>query len=130
MEHLYNLTFTQYLGIFAMIYGGARIVFHILLIRRNKRNYKAQIKDLEFDHCPAPPSPYNILKVDEEKMERVISSKRPIGLFYAFDNSNSVYLGCDNSTGDAWVEEFRTKAKCMRWLFIKRKIICQEIQKK
>lgn len=44
MEQIYNLTFTQYLGIFAMIYGGARIVFHILLIRRNKRNYKAQIK--------------------------------------------------------------------------------------
>jgi phosphoribosylaminoimidazole (AIR) synthetase len=27
-----------------------------------------------------------------------------------------LYVGIDNSTGDAWVEEFRRLSDCLRWL--------------
>lgn len=39
---------------------------------------------------------------------------RPLGLFYEIGSDN--YIGIDNSTGDALVEEFETKAACLEWL--------------
>jgi len=29
---------------------------------------------------------------------------------------DEIFIGIDNSTGDAWVEEFKTKQECMSWL--------------
>ena len=43
----------------------------------------------------------------------------PLGLFYLTDKNNkgkTVYIGVDNSSGDVWVEEFRTLGACKRWL--------------
>lgn len=38
----------------------------------------------------------------------------PPGLYWA--NESGKYIGIDNSTGDAWVEEFETLQECIRWL--------------
>lgn len=44
----------------------------------------------------------------------VIETRRPKGLFYVYENG--VYVGIDNSTGHAWVEEFASLQKCKEWL--------------
>lgn len=41
----------------------------------------------------------------------------PIGLYFTYDEKSNKYIGCDNSTGDAWVEEFDKLADCIVWLF-------------
>ena len=38
----------------------------------------------------------------------------PEGKFYCEDNG--VWVGCDNSTNDCWVEEFKTEADVRKWL--------------
>lgn len=43
----------------------------------------------------------------------------PLGLFYLTDKNSdgeTVYIGVDNSSGDVWVEEFKTLGACKRWL--------------
>jgi hypothetical protein len=35
-------------------------------------------------------------------------------LFYLYDKGH--WIGIDNSTGDAWTEEFLIKASCLKWL--------------
>lgn len=42
------------------------------------------------------------------------SSYAPLGLFYLRDGDTVV--GIDNSTGHAWVEEFKDLGTCKRWL--------------
>lgn len=44
----------------------------------------------------------------------VIETRRPMGLFYVYENG--VYVGIDNSTGHAWVEEFTDLHQCKAWL--------------
>lgn len=44
----------------------------------------------------------------------VIETRRPLGLFYV--RENGVYVGIDNSTGHAWVEEFASLRQCKEWL--------------
>jgi len=44
----------------------------------------------------------------------VIETHRPMGLFYVYENG--VYVGIDNSTGHAWVEEFTNLYQCKAWL--------------
>ena len=44
----------------------------------------------------------------------VIETRRPLGLFYVHENG--VYVGIDNSTGHAWVEEFTSLRQCKEWL--------------
>ena len=38
----------------------------------------------------------------------------PLGLFYLEEREQ--FVGIDNSTGDAWTEEFADKEGCLRWL--------------
>ena len=38
----------------------------------------------------------------------------PKGQFYCEDNG--VWVACDNSTDDCWVEEFKTEAGAIGWL--------------
>lgn len=38
----------------------------------------------------------------------------PEGKFYCEDNG--VWVGCDNSNGDCWVEEFKTEEDVIKWL--------------
>lgn len=55
-----------------------------------------------------------VKEVSLEKAIRIIEKRRPIGLFYQIDGNT--YVGIDNSTGDAWVEEFPTLEECKNWL--------------
>lgn len=36
------------------------------------------------------------------------------GLYYT--KENGIHIGIDNSTGHAWVEEFKSRRKCLKWL--------------
>ena len=38
----------------------------------------------------------------------------PIGRFYHKDGD--IYVGVDNSTGDAWTEDFTSLEDCLAWL--------------
>ena len=56
-----------------------------------------------------------IQKVTQAEMERVIGNRQPRGLFYR-KAGRRLYVGVDNSTGDAWTEEFHSWRHCKRWL--------------
>ena len=56
-----------------------------------------------------------IKKVTPEEMERIIETRQPRGWYYRKAGRRR-YVGVDNSTGDAWTEEFRSRRKCLRWL--------------
>ena len=59
-------------------------------------------------------------KVTAETMKNIvglwIEDKKlaPYGMFYCFDND--VWVGCDNTTNDCWVEEFNTEDDVIAWL--------------
>ena len=55
-----------------------------------------------------------IKKIKPLQAKSIIDSRQPPGLFYSLNNG--VYIGIDNSTGDAWTEEFPNLRKCKRWL--------------
>jgi hypothetical protein len=55
-----------------------------------------------------------VLKVSMEDAEHIIRYREPIGLFYR--ESNGMFIGIDNSTGDAWTEDFDRLEDCIRWL--------------
>ena len=53
-------------------------------------------------------------KVSREEARKIITNRAPLGKFYEVDKER--FVGIDNSTGDAWVEEFTTKQECIDWL--------------
>jgi len=55
-----------------------------------------------------------IKKIKPLQAKSIIDSRQPLGLFYL--PNNGVYIGIDNSTGEAWTEEFPNLGKCKRWL--------------
>jgi hypothetical protein len=55
-----------------------------------------------------------IKKITTEQAASVIETREPLGLFYVLENG--IYIGIDNSSGDAWTEEFSGLRKCRRWL--------------
>lgn len=58
--------------------------------------------------------------IDQESARRILGSREedgryePIGRYYLQEDGK--WVGVDNSTGDAWTEEFPTKRKCLKWL--------------
>lgn len=63
----------------------------------------------------------SIQKISQEDARRLLSScdgtggrYEPLGLFYLEEQER--FVGIDNSTGDAWTEEFPDKDSCLRWL--------------
>ena len=56
----------------------------------------------------------SITKVMPEQAESIIETREPRGLFYCL--SDGVYIGIDNTYGDAWTEDFPNLRKCKRWL--------------
>ena len=63
----------------------------------------------------------SIQKISQEEDRRLLSScggtggrYEPLGLFYLEEQEQ--FIGIDNSTGDAWTEEFPDKNSCLRWL--------------
>ena len=55
-----------------------------------------------------------VKKLKPVQARAVIDTRRPLGLFYAYENG--VYVGIDNSMGHAWTEEFSSLRKCKAWL--------------
>lgn len=53
-------------------------------------------------------------KIGKDEALRVIDTREPFGMFYLKEEQG--YTGIDNRTGDAWTEDFPTKAKCLKWL--------------
>lgn len=61
-----------------------------------------------------------IMEITEEVARQILESGegdgkyRPYGLFWSKEDDK--YVGLDNSDGCCWVEEFRTKRACIKWL--------------
>jgi hypothetical protein len=63
--------------------------------------------------CPEK-APARILEVSSSDADVIIIKREPRGLFFL--REDGVYVGIDNLTGDAWVEEFNSLAACKKWL--------------
>lgn len=57
---------------------------------------------------------YKIKKITSVQAKILIDDRKPIGLFYTKEENK--FIGIDNSTGDAFTEEFTTKDNCFKWL--------------
>jgi hypothetical protein len=59
-----------------------------------------------------------IKKITPEEASVIIETRKPEGQFYLIDSiqGKRVYVGIDNSTGDAWTEDFKSLPACKRWL--------------
>jgi NAD(P)H-flavin reductase len=57
-------------------------------------------------------------KITQEEATKIIDTREPLGTFWLTDKikGKAVYVGIDNSTGDAWTEDFKSKGSCLRWL--------------
>jgi hypothetical protein len=49
---------------------------------------------------------------DDKKLEYTYEE----GLYYMFDEESKKHIGIDNTSNDAWTEEFDTVEECMNWL--------------
>ena len=56
----------------------------------------------------------NPKKVSIKELDAIIDTREPIGLFYCKDGR--VWVAVDNSTGDAWTEEFKSESGARAWL--------------
>ena len=56
----------------------------------------------------------HIKRVPRRKIQKIIDSYQPHGCFLA--KGGSRWIAVDNSTGDAWTEDFSSKHDAIRWL--------------
>lgn len=56
------------------------------------------------------------IKSTVEGLKEVIDNREPLGLFWAKDNKVNKYVAVDNSTGEAWTEEFDEWEECKKYL--------------
>lgn len=56
-----------------------------------------------------------IREISVSQMAVLVEMDGPIGLFY-YKEGSDLFTGIDNSTGDAFIEQFRTLEECLRWL--------------
>lgn len=52
--------------------------------------------------------------VRKTTLEKIIDERKPVGLFLIRDAG--VWVAVDNSTGDAWTEDFRHLLTAILWL--------------
>jgi hypothetical protein len=57
---------------------------------------------------------YEYHEITKEEAKKIIETRYPEGLFYHKDGNK--YIGIDNSSGDAWTEEFDNLDICLEWL--------------
>lgn len=55
-----------------------------------------------------------IQRVSSKFLERIIEHRTPCGLFLT--KERRTWVAVDNTTGDAWTEEFFRKRQAVRWL--------------
>ena len=58
----------------------------------------------------------DIKLISIEEGSKIIDTREPLGLFYRYCVDENVFVGLDNSTGDANVEGFETLDECIAWL--------------
>lgn len=56
----------------------------------------------------------NFKKISRSDASWIIGKRKPLGLFYTVESE--LFIGIDNSTGEAWTEEFKSEEECIRWL--------------
>lgn len=54
--------------------------------------------------------------ISNAKACEIAVTRDPIGLFIHHDGLREVYVVIDNSTGDAWFEEFKYYEDAVKWL--------------
>ena len=54
-------------------------------------------------------------KISNKKALEVIENRLPLGQFYTIESG--VYVGIDNTDGDAWTEDFTTLEDLKNWMF-------------
>ena len=69
---------------------------------------------------------YEIEKVNKDEVNKILNSydikkmkyTYKNGLYYYLDTSNNkkIYVGVDNTTNDAWMEDFKDLKSCKKWL--------------
>lgn len=57
---------------------------------------------------------FEITKITKEEAHNIISVFEPLGLFYL--ESNGRFVAIDNSSGEAFIEEFNDEEGCLQWL--------------
>lgn len=55
-----------------------------------------------------------MLKITSNEAEKIIDTRKPLGKFYF--KEDGLFIAIDNSTGDAWTEEFKKKQDCFDYL--------------
>lgn len=55
-----------------------------------------------------------ITQLTRDEARVVIENRVPVRAFYTIDGET--IIGIDNTTGDAWTEEFKDIETCVRWL--------------
>lgn len=65
-----------------------------------------------------PEAHLNPIKVSQEKAIKIILNPKAYekNLFWHYDENSGKYVGIDNTTGEAWTEDFDTKQECFDWL--------------
>ncbi len=55
-----------------------------------------------------------IREITNEEGAKITIEREPRGLFYQQDGD--IYVGIDNTTGEAWTEDFESLDECLAWL--------------
>lgn len=55
-----------------------------------------------------------IREVKQEESFEIITKREPRGLFWQKDGD--IYVAIDNTTGDAWTQDFANYEDCLAWL--------------
>lgn len=84
---------------------------HICVQRRDEGIVRAYIRDRKRE---ARARANGIQKLTSEEMARVIDTREPRGLFYRIEGRT--IIGVDNTTGNAWTEDFRDFETFMLWI--------------
>ena len=58
----------------------------------------------------------SIKKVTPEEMLQIIDTRKPLGMFYCISTFCKRYVACDNRTGDAWTEDFKSLSGAKNWV--------------
>ena len=57
---------------------------------------------------------HRLEEIQSEEARKIINTRKPLGKF--FKREGDFFVGIDNSTGDAWTEEFDQLKDCIEWL--------------
>jgi hypothetical protein len=68
-----------------------------------------------------------IKQVSRRELLEIIESRKPLGLFYAYDGTVDKFVSVDNVCGEAWTEEFKTATQAEEWLENEERVVTPAI---